>query len=170
MNSLSNYQCSSKTTLENKGLYFLIISTIEPASAFGLACNVFTVVDFSVKVVAKSREMYQNGAAAELDSLRSIVGDLEKSNAELSKSIEVDAGSTILEKEMQALCDDCSKQATKLLVKMNRLQGEKKLTLKNVPKAMKLVWKKDELDEAVRVLESYQARINTRLLIEMRYV
>ncbi|KAK7616347.1 ankyrin repeat-containing domain protein [Phyllosticta citricarpa] len=69
---------------------------------------------------------------------------------------------------MQALCDDCSKQATKLLVKMNQLQGEKELTLKNVPKAMKLVWKKDELDTTVRLLESYQARINTRLLIEMR--
>lgn len=140
---------------------------MEPVSAFGLACNVFTVVDISVKVAIKSREMNQNGAPTELESLRSIVGDLEKSNAELSKTIRDDMGRKPTERDLQVLCDDCNKQAVELLGKMSRLQGEKNLTLRNVPKAMKLVWEKDELDATVKRLESYQARINTRLLIEM---
>lgn len=146
------------------------MGAMDPMSGFGLACNVFTVVDFSVKVVVKSREMWENGAAAELQSLQAIVEDLKKSTAELSRSISDDnaVGRRRREKEMQALCDDCNGEAQKLLVKMERLTGEKELTLKNVSKAIKLVWKKEELDATVRLLESYQARINTRLLIEMR--
>lgn len=49
---------------------------MDPLTAFSLACGVIQVVDFSMKLLSKSREIYKSGSLAENKEIESMAKHL----------------------------------------------------------------------------------------------
>lgn len=106
---------------------------MEPLSALGLASGVIQIVDFSGRLLAKSREIYHSAEGnveehelledsannlAELSAALStpLLRELEKQQQRFGKRINA------ADKQLIQLCKDCKDVVTKLLTEINRLK------------------------------------------------
>lgn len=60
---------------------------MDPLTAFSLACGVIQVVDFSTKLLSKSREIYKNGSLVENKEIESMAKNLTNLRTDLNISI-----------------------------------------------------------------------------------
>lgn len=149
---------------------------MDPLNAFGLACGVIQVVDYSTKVVVKCREIYKNGASSENKELESMANYLTDLSADLKLPSAVPSPASMSQlyhddEGLLQLAQQCSGTATELI---NELQ---KLSVQSRPKkrvafrkAIKMVRKKDAIEDIQRRLEQYRRTLDTRTLISLRCV
>ena len=145
---------------------------MDPVSAFSVACGVIQVVDFSTKVVSKTRELYKNGSlscneeienmATRLESLRS---DLELPFCTTDQSLLAD------ENDLLGLADKCSDAAKALIKIVRALKLDRSHSKRQaLRKSFKALWKRGDIDEIQERLDRYQRVLDTRILIHLRLV
>ena len=146
---------------------------MDPVTIFGLVCGIVQIVDFSVKVLFTSKELYDRGSLAEhadvdfmsvqLTNLRS---DLITKRHENSGFPEEAGRQAILE-----LARRCSQTALELHETLEKLKPARKGSKREAfKKSLKTIRIKRDLDKLGKDLDSYQKALNTKLLINFKYV
>ncbi|CAD6575193.1 MAG: hypothetical protein ASARMPRED_007126 [Alectoria sarmentosa] len=147
---------------------------MDPLSAFGLACGVIQVLDFSRKVVVKCRELYKHGASSENEEIESMAKCLTGLSTDLvlANSVRNSGRTTQLyhdDQELLKLAQQCSRTATELVAKLQKLSIQDRFRKRDaVRKAVNGVWKKSTIEGIERRLEQYRRTLDTRILISLR--
>lgn len=135
----------------------------DPFTALGLAANIIQFIDFTCKLVAESRTIYQsaNGASADSAVLKTIATDLSDLSAKLSST----QGSSVAGAELGNLADECKSVADELHSALQRLQvkGHDRIW-KSFVVALREVLQKDRIEGISKRLGALQRQLNTRLL------
>ena len=150
---------------------------MDPLTAFSLACGVIQVVDFSTKVVVKFREIYKTGASSENKEIESMAKHLTDLFTDLGNSASAVPNLGPMPRlyhddlDLQKLAQQCSETAKELVVETQKfsIQGQPRKR-DVIPKAFKEVWKKKRIDDIQRRLELYCRTLDTRILIDLRFV
>ena len=149
---------------------------MDPLSAFGLACGVIQVLDFSRKVLVKCRELYKHGASSENEEIESMAKCLTglSTDLDLANSVRNSGRTTQLyhdDQELLKLAQQCSRTATELVAKLQKLSIQDRFRKRDaVRKAVNGVWKKSTIEGIERRLEQYRRTLDTRILISLRFV
>ncbi|KAF3917637.1 hypothetical protein AA313_de0206712 [Arthrobotrys entomopaga] len=131
---------------------------MDPVTAFGLAVNVFTVIDLGLKIVST----YRNGGAKGSQQLREYASGLQALSAKLSLNNQ-SPGPSFSQSPTEKSLQDCAAKAVDI---SNSLQKE----LKPVNNKFKKVYKSiqasfsHKIEDLERELRNIQSDIDTRLL------
>lgn len=149
---------------------------MDPLTAFSLACGVIQVVDFSTKVVVKCQEIYRDGASSEDKDIESMAKHLT------DLSIELDPANRVVKPEsmpqiynddqdLRKLAQQCSETAKELIAEVQKLSIQGQPRKRDVlRKSVKAIWKKKAMEDIERRLEHYRRTLDTRILINLRFV
>ena len=149
---------------------------MDPLTAFSLTCGVIQVVDFSTKVAVKCRQIYKDGATSENKKTESMARHLTDLAAHLKlPNISQSLGSAPQlyhdDQELLKLAKQCSETATELIDELQKLSVPDRQRKRDAfRKAMKVVWKKDAIQNIQSSLEQYRRTLDTRILINLRFV
>lgn len=149
---------------------------MDPLTAFSLACGVIQVVDFSTKIVVKCREIYKNGASSDNEEVESMAKHLTELSNELdSANAVVKTGSMPQiyhdDQHLRKLAQQCSETAKELITQLQKLKIQGQPRKRDVfRKAVKVIWKKSAIEDIERRLEQYRRTLDTRILINLRFV
>lgn len=149
---------------------------MDPLTAFSLACGVIQVVDFSTKVVVKCREIYKTGASSENQEIESMAKNLTDLFIDLDTVSAVPNPGPMPrvyhdDQDLRKLAQQCSKTAKELIAELQKLNIQGQPRKRDVlRKAAKVIWKKSTIDEIERRLELYRRTLDTRTLINLRFV
>ena len=149
---------------------------MDPLTAFSLACGVIQVVDFSTKIVGKCRELYKHGTSCENKEIESMARHLTDlaTDLELPNTVQSLGSPSQLyhdDQELLKLAQQCSETATQLKTELEKLsiQGQRRKR-DALRKAVKGIWKNDDIEDIQRRLERYRRTLDTRILITLRLV
>jgi molecular chaperone GrpE (heat shock protein) len=136
---------------------------MDPITAVSLVGTIVQLVDFSIKVVSKSTELYRSGRGVltENTQIETATKDLSKLNAQLKQSTA--AGDT----ELQVLCQACSDVADQLLAALAQVKG-KEQKWQSLRKALRSILSKEEIRQLEFRLASFRDQLNRRITIRMR--
>lgn len=145
---------------------------MDPVSAFSLACGVIQVVDFSLKISSKCRELYKEGSLSDNDVIEGWAENLEKLCGELNPPVTDGVPLDRLppnEQELRNLAANCSTTAHVLIHKLDELKvsGSRKKR-EALKQGFRSIWKKDAIEEIQKRLDSYQKSLDTRILVYVR--
>ena len=149
---------------------------MDPLTAFSLACSVIQVVNYSLNVVVKCREIHKDGASSENKEVESMAKQLTDLFIELdSANAVVKPGSMQQiyhdDQDIRNLAQQCSETAKELVTQLQKLkihgQPRKRDVLR---KTVKVIWKKSAIEDIERRLEQYRRTLDTRILINLRFV
>lgn len=149
---------------------------MDPLSAFSLACGVIQVVDFSTKIVVKCREMYKDGALSENKEIESMAKHLTKLSTDLKLASAVPNPGPMPQlyydnQDLLKLAQQCSGTATELIGELQKLSIQGPHRKRDVVrKAVKAVRKKSTIEDIQRRLEQYRRTLDTRILVNLRFV
>ncbi|EJT71790.1 hypothetical protein, variant [Gaeumannomyces tritici R3-111a-1] len=137
--------------------------------ALGLVCNIFAVVDFSIKTVKFCKAVYE-GAALDADRLSAVCDSLETSTQDLRQSYyAVTEARTKAEQDILDLSQKCQVAARDLQEEVKFLvDGKAKGSLVNtVVVAIRKGWRKIRIQRREKSLEEFKALLETRLLFQI---
>lgn len=138
---------------------------MDPIAAIGLVCNIVQILGLSIKAVKKCREIYKDGALSEnreLEEMARCLTDL-RTNLDTEKQGDVD--------ELMDLGSQCSMTAKNLVAELEKLKVSAPHSKRQVvSKTFKALWKKDAIDDIQKRLDRYQRVLDTRILIDLRFV
>ena len=145
---------------------------MDPPTAFSFACGVIQVVDFSMKTLAKCKEILKEGSFFEHEELKDLTRHLVNLRAEI-KLPEADQSARSLITLDQSLLDvagEISKTADKLLEKLEslKIEGPRKRR-QAISKTVKSLWERGEIQEIQQRLDGYLKVLNTQILVDLRY-
>jgi hypothetical protein len=159
---------------------------LNPFTALGVAGNIVQFVDFTTKLISKSREIHQSaeGVSVEYLELEAIANNLNQLTERLRKDLKqylippVDGGVPLSDTEEKRaeiqlgyINSKCSLEADALLSILRDLKvdGEHK-KWKSFRLALMTVWKEDQIKGVVSRLSEYRKALNTELLCSLRFV
>ena len=138
---------------------------MDPLTVFSLVCGVIQIVDTSMEVAKKCRELYKNGASSEdreIENMAKILVDLYQN---LDHRAQAGPG------ELQDLCSKCSKTAQQLCTEVQKLKVNGPHRKREaVVKTVKAVWKKSSIIEIQKQLDGYQKLLDSNILVDLRFV
>lgn len=149
---------------------------MDPLTAFSIACGVIQVVDFSTKVVGKCREIYKDGVSSENKDIESMAKHLT------DLSIELDSANPVVkpgpmpqiyndDQDLRKLAQQCSETAKELITQLQKLKIQGQPRKRDViRKTVKVIWKKSAIEDIERRLAQYRRTLDTRILINLRFV
>ena len=135
-------------------------------------------MDFSLKTISKSREIYKNGSLAENEDIRARAEHLAGLKAQLKiPSGTPSTGGNVGQLfddggRLQRLTENISKAADELILELQNLQlhhgkGRKRQAfLQSIKSRMK----KSSIDAIQKSLEHYQQILETQTLVDLRFV
>lgn len=147
---------------------------LDALTAVGLAGNIIQFIDFSIKLVSKSREIYKSadGALIENKHLEETTTDLNQIQNTLRESLEAKLASNQFTQDEKALADlneKCLEVAATLLEKLEDLKASSpRKRWKSLRQALKSVWSKEAVDSLSWTLKGLREEINTRILVHLR--
>ena len=151
---------------------------MEPPTAFGLASNILTFVNFTCKLINNAHTITQSNRGLSADSLalETVARDLR----ELSKRM----GTTSTQSRAELnhttagipsdanlchLAAECEKVADDLLEALNKIRAKcPDRTWKGFAAALKEVWATNRVDTLSKRLSTLQQQMQTRLLGDMQ--
>ena len=145
---------------------------MDPVTAFSIACGVIQVVSFSLRLMSKSKELYEKGSLEQNDSLENLAHHLSDLKVELDRPFISPGGAHSQdEQDLQQLADKCSKTAQELLWELSKLKVSESNRRRQVIKvSVRAVLKRNPLKDIEGRLKSYRDVLNTRILLALRYV
>ena len=153
---------------------------LDPLTALGFASNLVQLVEISIKLVSKTRSIYEsaNGTLIDNSELETIAKDLAQLTnqrvANSSKSPMLSSKSTgAFETAFDDLSRSCDQVAGELLIALQKVKVEgkgKHRTWKSFRQALKSVWTKEQIDSIARRLANLRAQLDSRLLFSLRSV
>lgn len=145
---------------------------MDPLTAFSLTCGVIQVVDFSTKVVVKCRQIYKDGVTSENKETEFMARHLTDLATDLKLRDTMSAHQLCHDdQELLGLAERCSETATELKKELQKLSISGRQRKRDaVRKAIKVAWKKDAIENIQNSLEQYRRTLDTRILINLRFV
>src|SRR5579859_2947196 len=146
--------------------------TLDPISALSVAAAVVQFVDFSRKIVCKSKELYGSTCGITEEYLGSQTVTLRLK--ELTEALKKSPSSTAAIRNsprLHQICAECDYVSEHLLEKLHQLKVPDCPThrrCKSFRQALKSVWSKTEIDEMARRLASLRSELDTEVLVCMR--
>lgn len=136
---------------------------MDPISALSLAATVVQLVDFSIKIVSKSSELYRSNGLVENQSIDKATKDLIKLNDQLKDS-------SVSNSDLQELCKACGDAADELLTALSKVKVDGKgKAWQSFRKALRSIWSKEEIQELEKRLARFRNELNLRLTVGLRY-
>ena len=144
---------------------------MDPLTAFSLACGVIQVVDFSMKVLAKCKEIHDHGALLEHQEVEDITKHLN--NLRIDTSVPQSSESTQIsdDRELRELLKTCSATAEQLVAKLQTLKVDGPHKKRQaIVKTVKAFREKKEIQDLEKRLNNYRTVLDTKILINLRFV
>ena len=154
--------------------YSLRQVTMDPLTAFSLACGVIQIVDYSTKTLMKCREIYKEGSLSDYQSLENYTKHLIDVREKLdihNDPQSTGSPTTVNDQSLIELSRQCSETAGQLVTKLQVLKilGPRKKR-QAILKTVKLLWEKGETDEIEKRLGEYRKALDTQILVSLRSV
>ena len=147
---------------------------LDPMSAFGLACDIIQIVDFSLKAVAKFREFYNDGASSENRELEDTTVRLKGLRANLvtvDPTTRQSRPAFVDDRELQALADECCTTAEELTAELDSFKvRDPHKKRQAVQRFYRSIRRKSAVEGIQRKLDGYQKVLDTRILVNLRFV
>jgi len=147
---------------------------MDPLTALSVAGNVVQFVDFTLKIVSETRQLYEEGQLDVHAQTTKAITDLSNFSGEMSRSIRSEGGTRTLsenEVELEKLCVDCAKLANEMIKQLKKFQApERRKIWRSVGQVLKSMWSAKEIDAMEKKLSRYRDAMNSRLLGSQRYV
>ena len=140
---------------------------MDPVTTLGLAANIVQFVDFSRRLVCRTRGLYESntGVSGDHDVLETVCKDLVQLNTALVTS---SAASTI-PAQYRELASDCTSIAEELLTVLDYVrmtQSHKKW--KSFLTALRCVWKERQIEDLITRIERLRNMMQFRLQYMLR--
>ena len=144
---------------------------MDPLTAFSLACGVIQVVDFSMKVLAKCKEIHDHGALSENQEIEEITKQLTDLQIDNSLPQSSETTQTPDDRELRELVKTCSATAEQLVAKLRTLKIEGPHKKRQaIVKTVKALREKREIHDLEKRLSSYRSVLDTKILVNLRFV
>ena len=144
---------------------------MDPLTAFSLACGVIQVVDFSIKVLAKCKEIHDHGALSELQEVEDITKHLADLRTDVSPPQGLGTTQTPGERDLRELAKTCSATAEQLVAKLQTLKIEGPHKKRQaIQKTVKALRQRREIHDIEKRLDSYRSVLDTKILVNLRFV
>ena len=149
---------------------------MDPLTAFSLTCNVIQVVDFSTKILAECRQIYKDGATSNNKNVEYTARQLMHLAIDLKLPVATQSPGSAPslyhdDQELLELAKQCSETATKLVDELQKLSIQGRQRKRDAfRKAITVIWKKDAIENIRSNLEQYRRTLDTRILINLRFV
>jgi hypothetical protein len=147
---------------------------MEALAAVSIAGNIVQFVEFGLRVLCKTREIYRStdDCLAENQDLEIVTNDL----VILQRKLQASRNSTNNpdsmpehDKDLESLNHACAELAGNLLEKLNMAKAQGRFRRwKSLRQAVKSVWSKSEVDAMARRLESFRSQLQMRILISLK--
>ena len=149
---------------------------MDPLSAFSLACGIIQVVDFSCKVVSKTKHIYERGSLEENDDIEYLGRHLTNLNAGLQaphhQTSHTDGQSQVQPQEQRTLSELAFKCSTIAQELVRELEEVKVLRTdsrsKKLGKAYVTFRKKSKLEKLKKSLVDFQCVLDSKILLSLR--
>lgn len=152
---------------------------MDPLSALGLASNIVQLVQFVGVVISDSHEVYSSadGALRRNSALEEVAQNLVEMNSELMRSQRSMSNGFMslspAERQLKNLCEECDVVSRELMAKLDTLKIRSQSRYKrwdSFRQALRSMWNEGELRALEKRLEGIRTRLDTNLLICLRYV
>ena len=144
---------------------------MDPLTAFSLACGVIQVVDFSIKVLAKCKEIHDHGALSEHQEVEEITKHLTDLRIDVSPSQGSGTTQTPYERDLLELAKTCSATAEQLVAKFQTLKVEGPHKKRQaIFKGVKALRERKEIHNIEKRLDGYRSVLDTKILVNLRFV
>jgi hypothetical protein len=145
---------------------------MDPLTALSTAGTIIQFVDFGIKILVAGNSLYHSttGVIPENEELEWVTRDLMNLITKLSQAGNLSEPSPdrVYLKEICARCEEIGQN---LLSRLERLKlNANKGVLQKFHVALKATWARKDLEELVLQLEKYKRSIETRFLVDLRYV
>ena len=145
---------------------------MDPVSAFGLATNVISVVEFCIQTLSELNEVRtsDSGVRRTHETLNRTSTDLESVCTRLDACLNSVPGGSVLSPshaELYDVASKCSKAAQKLRNLLDELKP-KESKRDALLKAIKTKWKQREIDEIQSEVNEYRNALGTRILVDLK--
>jgi hypothetical protein len=137
----------------------------DPITIIGLVSGIITFVDFGFKIVNGAKQIRDSGKGTtqELAELDSIVGNIQTFNKLVKSQIPMDQTLSDDEQRITHMVNDCEILCAQLNVLMSKLTTRNSSFLGSVRVASKSAFKKSEIQDLKRRLESLSQQIGITL-------
>ena len=140
-------------------------ATMDPCTAFSLACGVIQVIDFSTKVAKTCHELYKNGGSPENNDIEEMAECLTNLCRDLSLTTRDD------QDDLLDLGVKCSDTAQELLAELQELKVNGPHRGRQIfSKALRTIRKKSTIDGIQKRLENHRKLLDSKILIDLRFV
>ena len=159
----------SPSTSSPASIRHLLVSRMDPLSAFSHACGVIQVVDFSMEIVSISKEIYDNGSLKANDEMEDMAKRMREFHVDLEPPSSRTGSATTSAKpptELQDLARKCQETSEELLAEFQKLKSTRKRDiLRKIPATIN---RRKVLDSLEDKLDSYRKILNTHILVHLR--
>ncbi|TGO15950.1 hypothetical protein BTUL_0034g00740 [Botrytis tulipae] len=147
---------------------------MDPVSAISLAAAIAQFIDYSCKIVCKSKEIYNSTSGLTTEHNRTETATLRLK--ELTQSIHLppkrtNSGSSVVHSRLQIITQECKIVSDTLINRLNQLKVPNQSQYpkwKSFRMALKSVWSKHEIDEFALRLRDLRKELDTELLLLLR--
>lgn len=140
---------------------------LDPLGAVSLVVNIFDLINYSIQIVSKAREVHKSAAGADNETV-----DIEattKDLVELTVKLQTPSNSPTNDPALDSICQGCKNVTQELLDALAKVKVEgKNSKWKSTRKALRSVWSKDEINAIERRLTMFRDEINLRLVADVR--
>ena len=146
---------------------------MEALAAFGLACNVMQVIEFSITAARWCKEIYDTSQTASNESLDRNAHRLSETTARLSSSIEAWKGRRGIEADEEELlthargCTGIAKEIQEELAKLRSAGSKSRRGV--FKKALQARWNAKKIENLNKRLQERQTALQTMLLTNTKY-
>ncbi|KIW32283.1 uncharacterized protein PV07_03841 [Cladophialophora immunda] len=145
---------------------------LDPLSAVSLVVNIFDLINQSINVISKAREVHRSGADNEAVDVEATTKDLAELTAKLQPNKPPDGSAQLPESSdpaLDSICHGCRDVAQELLDALAKVTVEGKSSKwKSTRKALRSVWSKEKIYAIEKRLNTYRDEINLRLVADLR--
>ena len=147
---------------------------MDPVTAFQLAAGVVGVVDFGVRLLYDTREIYQRGQTVRNAKLLEFPNNLAECSARLQRKLKTSQGSSTQFAALLSLTQRCRKASEELKKAVNDLgkgsDGRSNHPTKAVGavgSAIKAAWKSSDIDRLAADLKEIQSQMTFAILVHI---
>lgn len=147
---------------------------MDPITAFSLACGVIQVIDFSVNVLSKCREIHKHGSLSENENIESMAEQLTTLRADLQPttlSTSTRTATSSGDRDPIQLSSRCSEMAKELVGELQSLKaGSTGSRWKAISSTYRSLKKRSMIDRMQKQLDELRSILNTKVLADLRSV
>lgn len=146
---------------------------MDPVSAFSLACGVVQMIDFSCKLLSKTKELHTRGHVLENQEIEEQVSQLCQLRALLESKMDSGSLSTHPQEnessEIENIADKCDGTALELLQELENLKiSEPRSTRKAFKMSFAAMRKRGTIDRLKHKFDEFQKTLDTRVLLDIK--